>query len=195
MTPTIEVHDNLLEPHMAELIDDFMKYQIRWRYYYHSNKQVPGYHWHEFCGVDEEEVRHRGFEMLLPIWEAANHKLDLENRFRIQGWKRLYCNAHTFGVEPNIHRDDGDFTMIYYPQMNWDIAWGGGTFVYKDDAVTVEKIAEYRGNRVLIFDAHLPHQAQPVAKSCLDLRMCIVFKLWCKDGNRERLDFYKDKIS
>ena len=192
---TIEVHDNLLEPHMAELIEDFMKNQVRWRYYYKSNKQVSGYHWHVYCGVDEEEVRHNDAELLLPIWEAANQKLDLKERFRIQGWKRLYCNAHTFGVEPNIHRDDGDFTMIYYPQIDWKIEYGGGTFVYKEDAETVDTIAEYRGNRVLMFDAHLPHQAQPVAKNCLELRMCVVFKLWTEGANRDRLDFYKDTIS
>ena len=51
---TIEVHDNLLEPHMAELIEDFMKNHLRWRYYYYSNKTVPGYHWHVYCGKTEE---------------------------------------------------------------------------------------------------------------------------------------------
>jgi len=35
---TIEIHDNLLEPHVAELIEDFMKNQLRWHYYYHSHK-------------------------------------------------------------------------------------------------------------------------------------------------------------
>ena len=192
---TIEVHDNLLEPHVAELVEDFMTNQLRWRYYYPSHKLKPGYHWHVFCGETEEHVAVNGGELLLQIWEAANRKLDLKSRFKIQGWKRLYCNAHTFGVEPNIHTDDGDFTMIYYPQMNWKIEWGGGTFVYKEDAETVDTIAEYRGNRLLIFDAYLPHQAQPVAKNCLELRMCVVFKLWVEGANRDRLEFYKDTVS
>ena len=192
---TIEVHDNLLEPHVAELVEDFMTNQLRWRYYYPSHKLKPGYHWHVFCGETEEHVAVNGGELLLQIWEAANRKLDLKSRFKIQGWKRLYCNAHTFGVEPNIHKDDGDFTMIYYPQMNWKIEWGGGTFVYKEDAETVDTIAEYRGNRLLIFDAYLPHQAQPVAKNCLELRMCVVFKLWVEGANRDRLEFYKDTVS
>ena len=192
---TIEVHDNLLEPHVAELVEDFMTNQLRWRYYYPSHKLKPGYHWHVFCGETEEHVAVNGGELLLQIWEAANRKLDLKSRFKIEGWKRLYCNAHTFGVEPNIHTDDGDFTMIYYPQMNWKIEWGGGTFVYKEDAETVDTIAEYRGNRLLIFDAYLPHQAQPVAKNCLELRMCVVFKLWVEGANRDRLEFYKDTVS
>ena len=56
-------------------------------------------------------------------------------------------------------------------------------------------IALATGNRVLMFDAHLPHQAQPVAKNCLELRMCVVFKLWTEGANRDRLDFYKDTVS
>ena len=82
--------------------------------------------------------------------------------------------------------------MISYPQLDWDIKYGGGTFIYKEDGVTVDTVAEYRGNRLLVFDAHLPHQAQPVAKNCLELRTCIVFKLYISGANSDRLDFYKD---
>ena len=32
--------------------------------------------------------------------------------------RRVYMNAHTHGMEPHIHRDDGDLTMIYYPRMS-----------------------------------------------------------------------------
>lgn len=187
----IEVHDDLLEPHVAELISVEMK-RLRWSYYYHSTKKEPGYHWHIYCGDSEEEVIKNGYEMFLPIWEAAKYKLNVEEKHDIEGWKRLYANAHTFGVEPNIHTDDGEFTMIYYPQMDWDIKYGGGTFVYNEDGKTVDTIAEYKGNRILLFDAHLPHQAQPVAKNCLELRTCIVFKLYIKSANRDRLDYYKD---
>jgi len=185
----IDIYDDILEPHIAELISAEMK-NIRWSYYYHSTKIEPGYHWHIFCGKDEEEVRQNGYELFLPIWEAAYNILP--EKFEIEGWKRLYANAHTFGVEPNIHTDDGDFTMIYYPQLDWDIKYGGGTFIYKEDGVTVDTVAEYRGNRLLVFDARLPHQAQPVAKNCLELRTCIVFKLYISGANSDRLDFYKD---
>ena len=30
-------------------------------------------------------------------------------------------------IEPHIHRDDGDITMIYYPRLDWKVDWGGGT--------------------------------------------------------------------
>ena len=112
-----EIFDDLLEPHVAELIDMEIK-KTHWQYDYHSNKRIgiqP--HWHVYCGESEEEVRERQYDYLLPIWDAAAYKLKLKDRFDIVGWKRLYMNAHTFGVEPHMHTDDGDFTMMYYPRI------------------------------------------------------------------------------
>jgi hypothetical protein len=81
-----EIFDNLLEPHVAELIDLEIK-KIHWKYDYQSNKQIgiqP--HWHVFCGESEEEVRERQYDYLLPIWDAAAYKLKLKDRFDIVGW-------------------------------------------------------------------------------------------------------------
>ena len=33
-----------------------------------------------------------------------------------------------------------------------------------------------KGNRLIMFDAHLPHQAQPINRECYQLRTCVVFK-------------------
>ena len=33
--------------------------------------------------------------------------------------ERMYLNAHTHGIEPHPHIDDGDYTIIYYPRMDW----------------------------------------------------------------------------
>ena len=50
-----EIFDDLLEPHVAELIDMEIK-KTHWKYDYHSNRtdwHQP--HWHVFCGESEEE--------------------------------------------------------------------------------------------------------------------------------------------
>ena len=75
----IEVHDNLLEPHIAELISDYMK-DLQLKFYYHSDKEIPSYHWHIFCGHNESEAKMNGFEMFLPIWQAAQYKLKLDRK-------------------------------------------------------------------------------------------------------------------
>ena len=182
---TIEVHDNLLEPHVAELVEDFMTNQLRSRYYYPSHKLKPGYHWHVFCGETQEQAVEDGFDWLVQLWQTIFYKYDFKNKYTIQTFKRIYMNAHTHGIEPHEHTDDGDFTMIYYPRLDWEKDWGGGTVVDGE-------LVPYVGNRLIVFNAKAPHQAMPVSRQCYELRSDIVFKTYVEGGNIERLDFYKD---
>ena len=72
--------------------------------------------------------------------------------------------------------------------MDWQIEWGGGTTVYTEDTTIgstdpssdVDRHVAYRGNRLLVFDAYLPHQALPVARECYHLRSIIVFKCYLR---------------
>jgi hypothetical protein len=60
--------------------------------------------------------------------------------------------------------------MIYYPRLDWNTKeWGGGTRVGNE-------IADYKGNRLIIFPAKILHQAMPVTRECFELRTCVVFK-------------------
>ena len=164
-----EIYDDLLELHVAELIDSELR-KVHWKYDYNSNKRIAIQpHWHVLCGYNTEDVIKNGYEYLLPIWESVVHKLKFEQYYNITGWKRLYMNAHTNGVEPHMHRDDGDFTMMYYPRLDWQPEWGGGTMVDGE-------LVQYIGNRLVIFDAHLPHIAMPVSRECYELRTNVVFK-------------------
>ncbi len=180
----IKIYDDVVEGHVAELIDSSMK-TVSWKYDYHSNKLKPSLHWHVFCGSDETEMVANGYEWVLPIWNSAMHKYDFKKTYDVKTYKRIYMNAHTHGVEPVMHNDDGDFTMIYYPRMDWKPEWGGGTLI---DG----QLVPYIGNSLVVFDAHLPHMAMPVTRECYELRSVIVFKLWIDSANRERLDFYQD---
>ena len=59
--------------------------------------------------------------------------------------------------------------MIYYPRLDWKPEWGGGTTVSHE-------LVNYVGNRLVIFDAHLPHKAMTVSRECYELRTNVVFK-------------------
>ena len=169
-----EIFDDLLEPHVAEYIESQIR-EVHWKYDYPSNKSIKiQTHWHVFCGHNEESVINNGYEYLLHIWEAAAYKLNLKEEYNIIEWKRLYMNAHTHGIEPHLHKDDGDFTMIYYPRTDWQLEWGGGTLV---DG----QLVPYVGNSLVVFDAHLPHMAMPVSRQCYELRTCVVFKCYTKN--------------
>ena len=188
----MEVLDNVLELHNAILVDDAVK-KLSWKYDYPSEPSKPDKHWHVFCGHNKKECTEAGYEWAHELFDFFMSKFNFVDKYFIEGYERIYCNAHTHGIEPHIHVDDGDFTMIYYPRLDWQIEWGGGTAIFQDlTKIEIDKHVEYKGNRLIVFDAYLPHQAQPVSRQCYELRTCVVFKCTVSGGNRERLDFYKE---
>ena len=166
----IEVYDNLLEKSIADKISGEMS-TLKWEFEYTSNRLKPNVHWSIPCGNSLSNIEDMGYDdIIFPIWEIAVQKVkDVTLR-------RCYMNAHTHGMEPHIHKDDGDITMIYYPRMNWKMEWGGGTSVYDETETDIQRHIPYVGNRLLTFRADLPHQAMPVARECYELRSVIVFK-------------------
>ena len=181
----IDVYDNVLEDHLAEYVQSMMM-GLSWKYEYSSKLGEVNKHWHIFWGHDPENVVDNGYDCVLPIWDTAKIIYDFKSKYSLDTFVRIYMNAHTHGIEPHIHRDDGDFTMIYYPRCDWQKDWGGGT-------VGDGMLVEYVGNRLVVFDAYLEHQAQPVSRQCYELRNNIVFKCHVSGANRERLDFYKNE--
>ena len=159
----IEIYNEVLEEHNAILIDDAVK-QLSWKYDYHSEPSKPNKHWHVLCGHDFKELTANGYDWADHIFNAAKSKLNKELTY-----ERIYCNAHTHGIEPHLHIDDGEFTMIYYPRLDWKLEWGGGTLIKG-------KLVDCVGNRLVIFDADYPHKAMPVSRECYELRTNVVFK-------------------
>ena len=159
----IDVLNDFVEEHVAQLIDMQMR-EVSWKYDYDSVKGGTNKHWHVFLGHKVGELGD-----FVPIWNQISDRYNYE-------MERAYLNAHTHGIEPHIHRDDGDMTFIYYPRMDWRIDWGGGTAIYDNDLNGITHHINYKGNRLIKFPANLPHQAQPVSRECYQLRTCVVFK-------------------
>ena len=192
MPNVIDVYDNLLEPEIAEQISQEMK-TLMWSFEHYSDKTKENIHWNipsSHCGKSIEEMKQgRYSDILSPIWNAIVDK-QVAYKYRVTDFARCYMNAHTFGIEPHKHKDDGDFTMLYYPRMDWKLEWGGGTSVYDEMGEEIDRHVPYKGNRLLVFDAYLPHQAMTVSRQCYQLRSVIVFKCHVQSGQRQRLDFY-----
>ena len=165
MIDYIEVLDDVLELHNAILVDDAVR-KLSWNYYYSSEPTKPNKHWHVLCGHDEGECVAAGYDWAHYIFKIAKKKLDRVDSF---DYERIYCNAHTHGIEPHLHVDDGQFTMIYYPRLDWKPEWGGGTMVDGE-------LVEYVRNRLVIFDAYQRHKAMTVSRECYELRTNVVFK-------------------
>ena len=164
----IDVYDNVLEEESALSIDKEVQ-KLNWKYYYPSDSKKPQYHWHFLCGHNKEECQLSATPWAHVLFEIFMNKLDFMENYNIGEYERIYCNAHHHGIEPNIHTDDGDFTMIYYPKMDWQVEWGGGTVV---DGHLITNV----GNKLIVFNADLPHQAQAISRECYELRTCVVFK-------------------
>ena len=179
----IDIYDDVLEEHNAILVADAVK-KISWKYDYSSEPSKPNKHWHILCGHDESECTDNGYDWADYIFVCAKVHW---NKLGELEYERIYCNAHTHGIEPHLHVDDGQFTMIYYPRLDWKQEWGGGTMVDGE-------LVHYVGNRLVIFDAHLPHQAMPVSRECYELRTNVVFKCNVIDQAKKTIDFYKNAI-
>ena len=182
----IDVYDDVLEEHNAILIDDEVK-KLSWKYDYPSEPSKPNKHWHILCGHNKEECDAASYDWAHSLFDVFVNKFDFKSKYDVVGYERIYCNAHTHGIEPHLHIDDGDFTMIYYPRMDWKKEWGGGTLVD-------ETLVPYAGNRLVVFTASLPHKAMPVSRECYQLRTCVVFKCNVIDKVKETVDFYKNAI-
>ena len=57
-----------------------------------------------------------------------------------------------------MHTDDGDLTMMYYPILDWNQCIGGIN-TWNAEGAEIDKYVNYIGNRLLVFDANLNHQA------------------------------------
>ena len=171
----IDIYDDVLEEHNAILVDDMVR-QISWKYDYQPTTLLLNKHW---------------------IHHPDSWALELFNKFDVvEKYKAtvhmVYMLGHTHGMEQQTHTDDGDLTMIYYPDLNWKPEWGGGTMVYNDPTQNIiDDHVTYKGNRLVVFDAWRKHQGQPISKQCHELRKIIVFKCYIDGENKDRLDYYK----
>ena len=105
----------------------------------------------------------------------------LQKQFKVG---RIYANGQTAGQSGFPHFDDGDFTFLYYPNMNWEALNGGGLVFLESDGTTIYKSAEiigiigYKPNRALLFPGKLAHYALEPERHYNDLRISLAWKLF-----------------
>ena len=139
----------------------------------HIKMEFCNKHWHTLCGHEKIEPEYSF--LIEPIWETAKLKYNFEQKYKVQSFKRVYCNAHTHGIEPHLHHDDGDFTMIYYPILDWKPEWLGGTVIWNGQKNEINKYVNYIGNRLFVFDANLPHPSYGSIKTMLSVENLCCF--------------------
>ena len=97
--------------------------------------------------MDDSEIF---FEMLERIEDFIETRYYLERiDFNLQ---HSFCDgtSHTDG-------DEGEYTVMYFPNLKWDKEWGGQFQVLDDNGAVIEE-HEYVPGRVLIFPGKYPHR-------------------------------------
>lgn len=185
----ILVVDNLLEEKLANKVSRELLDNKTWSCNWRGKGAGPGdyksfpqqWQWHRSIWNDKrnmpelqecEMIDHPNISLL---WKEASRVL--LDRFGFAFLPvRAYANAHTYGVDGAMHKDDGDITVIYYSSPNWKIEWEGGTALYNEAADDCIKYCSYKFNRLFAFPAAINHKPMPVTKECKDIRTVIVFK-------------------
>jgi hypothetical protein len=110
--------------------------------------------------------------------------LDATELKGLDSLKKCYLLGHTHGLEQQSHYDASDFTMIYYPKLDWKPEWGGGTLVG-------DTLVKYKPNRLMMFSCDQLHQGQPISKQCFELRPIVVFQCYAESAMVERLSWQR----
>ena len=173
----IEIFDDVLDKENARYIHSCVE-RLSWKFEYQQTTHLLNKHWLN------DLVRDR----MIPtnIWHEQLFK-DIVDRLELRGIdsiKTQYCLGHTFGLEQQAHYDACDFTMIYYPKLDWQSEWGGGTLVG-------DTLVSYKGNRLVMFSCDQMHQGQPISKQCLELRPIVVYQCYAESAMVERLSWQK----
>ena len=111
---------------------------------------------------------------------------------------RCYINGYTYGTDAYAHVDDHNITQRYgddalsetiivYLNKTWDRDWAGETVIYKDDDIERSVLPKF--NRMLSFNSELFHAARPLARSCPELRIVLVFKTGAAHINDALIDY------
>lgn len=114
---------------------------------------------------------------------------------------RIYANGQTAGQEGSPHIDDGHYTFLYFPNLDWNIQWQGhlmfinklgleyeeenGEFTdrwfnwvynYDEREDEIEKIVTYKPNRAVIFQSNIVHYADAPHRLYNGLRISLAYK-------------------
>ncbi|HWB99753.1 MAG TPA: 2OG-Fe(II) oxygenase, partial [Bryobacteraceae bacterium] len=92
---------------------------------------------------------------------------------------RQYANGHTYGLGGYPHLDDerpGTFTLLYYPNLQWQDGWDGETVFY-DQSGEIALSVRIRPNRGIFFDSRILHTGRAPSRICPALRVTVAYKL------------------
>ena len=121
----------------------------------------------------------------LGIIEHLPEKIKKEFNISLETSDRCVVNAITSNGVYHPHDDHGSdikWSFLYYANMKWDLEWGGDTLFLNDDRQTISNTVQCKPNRVVIFDAKIPHLIRPTTIIAPPYRFSINMTFKNNDG-------------
>lgn len=145
----------------------------------HWNKLIIGDKKDEDANIDYQHHEKFVTSDIYPIWQ----KIQMVTGGR--ALSRCYVNAYTYGTDGYVHMDtprhknvskDLHETVLVYCNQEWDANHGGETVYFTEDMSEIVFSSMPKKNRIVVFDASVPHAARSVSRNCKVLRKVLVFK-------------------
>jgi hypothetical protein len=94
---------------------------------------------------------------------------------------RIYANGQTACQVGSAHLDDGNMTLLYYPNPEWQYEWQGHLMYLTqenrdEDTYEPYRVVRYRPNRAVLFPAKILHHADAPTRHFNGLRVSLAYK-------------------
>tara|TARA_A100001388_G_C28714961_1_gene473281 strand:+ start:136 stop:690 length:555 start_codon:yes stop_codon:yes gene_type:complete len=174
----IYIFDNVYESHHTQKFYDFI---IKSYFMIDLNdSNTSDYHNEKSFGAkySMDDISNMGIVKYLPNNIKEKFNISMEN------CDRGLVNAITSSGVYHPHDDSGNgakWSFLYYANMKWDLEWGGDTLFLNDDRQTINNVVQCKPNRVVIFDATIPHLIRPSTNIAPQFRFSV--NMTFKDKN------------
>jgi hypothetical protein len=105
------------------------------------------------------------------------HVLNLVDGYNI---RQIRVNLATLNDKNRFHCDAHNakkcLTLIYYPNLQWNIEWGGHTLFANDDLSEIEYCSIYKPGRIILMDGNIPHCILPPTNLAPSYRFSFVIQ-------------------
>jgi|TARA_B100000085_G_scaffold53448_1_gene46710 hypothetical protein len=160
---SIEVYDDFFEESTR---DQIFKYLQRPKWSLTGGNAMNAF-WH-MDDLENEEY------FSIYLFNKISQKMG--DKIKNHSINRIYANGQTGGQCGNPHSDDGDYTLLYYPNPKWDIGWQGH-LIFVDLDWNPDKVVAYKPNRMVCFPSNTVHYADAPTRLFSGLRTSLAYKL------------------
>jgi hypothetical protein len=154
----VHIFDNVFDSHYTQkfytfIINSYFKINMN-----DSNSMEYSQNKTFGAGFSKGDIDRMGIIRALPknIKEKFNINID--------SMQRALVNAISQNGSFHPHDDAGDYTkwsFLYYANLKWDLEWGADTLFLNNDRKNISNIVQCKPNRVVVFDASIPHLIRP----------------------------------